>query len=122
MATMHHRSVTSHMRQRARTLRREAPVPERVLWGLLRGQRLGGLRFRRQETLGPFVVDFVCYDRKLIVELDGESHVGRGAQDEGREAVLQKMGFNIVRVTNDDLLGHPAAVAESIARAAGLNW
>ena len=105
---------------RARSLRRESPIPEHVLWGLLRNQKVGGLKFRRQQTLGPFIVDYVCVERMLIIELDGESHVGRYQADQKRTAWLEKQGYKVVRFTNDEVLGDPVAVAEAIARAGGV--
>jgi very-short-patch-repair endonuclease len=59
---------------RSRTLRRKATPPEQLLWSILRDRRLAGLKFRRQEPIGPYVVDFSCREIKLIVELDGMSH------------------------------------------------
>ena len=111
-----------HRTERARSLRKEAPIPERVLWGLLRGRKLGGLKFHRQQPIGRFIVDKVCFEKRLIVELDGLSHVGRADADEGRTTYLKSEGYTVIRVTNDDLLIDQEAVATAIARAAGLNW
>ena len=61
-------------------------MPERRLWALLRDRRLKGLKFRRQRPIGPFFADFCCLDPKLVVEVDGVSHDGRGDRDRAREA------------------------------------
>ncbi|MCC6682590.1 MAG: DUF559 domain-containing protein [Phycisphaeraceae bacterium] len=106
------------MTHRARTLRQNAPTPERILWGLLRARRLGGLKFRRQVPIGPYVADYVCEDTRLVVELDGMTHDGRGAEDAHRTSYLQQQGLRVLRVTNDDLLTYPDAVAALILKSA----
>ncbi|MDQ3813647.1 MAG: DUF559 domain-containing protein [Armatimonadota bacterium] len=62
------------LKQRARDLRRERTPAEHILWQKLRGKQLLGLRFRRQEPVGPFIADFLCVLPRLVIELDGESH------------------------------------------------
>ena len=112
--------TTRHMTQRARRLRREATVPERMLWGLLRNRRLLGLKFRRQVPIGPYVVDYLCEQEKLVVELDGMSHMGRQAEDDRRSAYLSDQGLRVARVTNDQVLADLEAVAVDILRAMGM--
>jgi very-short-patch-repair endonuclease len=107
--------------QRARRLRTDAPVPERILWGILRESRLGGLKFRRQHPIGPFFADFYCHDANLVVELDGMSHDGRGEADRRRETFLRRQGLKVVRVGNDDVLRDIEAVAIAILKGAGLS-
>jgi len=110
---------TSHtMTARARRLRRQATVPERLLWGVLRGRRLGGLKFRRQAPVGPYVADFLCEAAKLVVEVDGESHGGRVAADAARTAHLASRGLTVVRVSNDDVLANLDEVAAYLLRVA----
>ncbi|MDY7108554.1 MAG: DUF559 domain-containing protein [Planctomycetota bacterium] len=106
------------MKARAAELRREATHPEHILWQRLRHSRLGGLRFRRQHVIGPYIVDFCCPARNLVIEVDGESHVGRGAIDAERDAFLRSRGMIVIRVTNDDVLRDTDAVCEFIVRAA----
>ena len=108
--------------KRARSLRQDSPIPERILWGILRNRQLGGLKFRRQHPVGPYIVDYYCDEANLVVELDGMSHVGQGAKDDKRTRYIEQEGMRVYRVTNDDLLQHREAVAEDIARAAGLDW
>jgi len=107
--------------ERARKLRSDSPIPERILWGLLRSGRLGGLKFRRQHPIGPFFADFYCHDARIVVELDGMSHDGRGAADRRREAFLKRQGLEVVRVGNDDVLHDIETVAIAILRGAGLS-
>ncbi len=116
------RRIVPDRLSRARELRRAMTGPERTLWHLLRNGRLGGLKFRRQVPIGPFVADFVCVQRKLVVELDGMSHVGQADADDKRSDYLRREGYTVLRVTNDDVLQHEVAVATAIGRAAGLAW
>jgi very-short-patch-repair endonuclease len=104
--------------ERARKLRRDSTVPERILWGLIRGGRLGGLKFRRQHPIGPFFADY-CHERKLVIELDGMSQDGRADADRRRESYLRQSGFAVLRVGNDDVLRDLETVAIAILRAAG---
>jgi len=110
--------VAPVMTDRGRSLRQKAPVPERILWGMLRGRRLGGLKFRRQVPIGPYVADFYCADARLIVELDGLSHFGRAEHDQRRTTYLESQGLTVFRVTNDDLLADATVVGEYILREA----
>ncbi len=91
----------------ARRLRREMTPAEVILWELLRNRRLTGFKFRRQQPVGPYVADFFCPAAKLIVELDGDSHVGKDLHDAERQAYLESQGLRVVRFWNtlvyDDL-------------------
>jgi very-short-patch-repair endonuclease len=103
------------VRENARHLRRESTVAERTLWYHLRGGRLDGFHFRRQHPVGPFVVDFYCAARRLVVEVDGDTHSGREAYDAARTAWLQThLACVVVRFTNDDIRGNLEAVVEAI--------
>ena len=107
---------------RARALRRKSPPPEQILWSILRGRRLGGLKFRRQEAIGPYIVDFCCRQLKLIVELDGMSHDDKHDRDKARDRWLRTQGYRVFRVTNWDVNEELEAVARGIAREAGVPW
>ena len=106
--------VSPHMTQRARHLRQDTSTPERILWGLLRGGRLKGWKFRRQYPIGPYVADFYCTKAVLVVELDGDSHIGRSDYDERRVGYIQDQGLRVLRIGNDDMLSDPDSVAETI--------
>jgi very-short-patch-repair endonuclease len=110
------------LRDRARRLRHEATPPEQLLWSVLRGRRLAGLKFRRQEPLGQYIVDFVCPEKNLIVELDGSSHEEKRVHDEVRTAWLVSHGYRVLRVLNRDVSEDLEAVARYIAREAGVDW
>jgi very-short-patch-repair endonuclease len=105
--------------ERARQLRHDSTTPECILWGLVRGGRLRGLKFRRQHPIGAFFSDYYCHDRRLVVELDGSSHDGHEDEDRRREAYLRKCGLRILRVSNDDVLNDLEGVAKRIVQAAG---
>jgi very-short-patch-repair endonuclease len=112
---------TSEQSAQARQLRRDSTFPERLLWSGLRGNRLCGLKFRRQYPVGPYCVDFFCHQASLIVELDGMSHVERTEQDRERTAYLAQRGLHVMRVTNDDVLDDLEAVVRGIALACGVD-
>ena len=105
--------------KRARKLRRESTFPERVLWGHLRSGRLNGWQFRRQHVMGPYIVDFVCLDARLVIEIDGLSHVGRHHADQARTLFMERLGFRVIRFTNDEVLQSIDAVLAAIVAAVG---
>ena len=90
----------------ARKLRREQTLPERRFWALTLPWRDAGLHWRRQSPIGPYVVDFVCKGRKLVVESDGETHFSEAglAHDARRTAFLAERGYRVLRFTNDDVM------------------
>ncbi|WP_454184818.1 endonuclease domain-containing protein [Porphyrobacter sp. MBR-49] len=101
----------------AKRMRREPTEAEAKLWSMLRGQRLGGLKFKRQEQLGDYIVDFVCFSARLIVEADGGQHA-ENKDDAVRDAWLTEQGFRVLRFWNNDILGNPESVARLILDAA----
>jgi very-short-patch-repair endonuclease len=87
----------------ARSLRHRSTRAESVVWLALRDRRLGGFKFARQHPIGPYVVDFVCRERRLIVEVDGGQHADNAA-DQAREGYLASLGYSVVRFWNGDVL------------------
>ncbi len=83
---------------------------------MLRGKRLAGLKFKRQEQLGDYIVDFVCFGSRLIVEADGGQHA-ENASDVARDAWLTERGFRVLRFWNNDILENPEGVARAILEA-----
>lgn len=108
--------------ERSRLLRRDAPCAEARLWARLRGRRLNGFKFVRQENIGDFYADFVCRDERLVVEVDGATHSTERerAYDVRRENFLTAQGFRVLRVTNADVLDNLDGVCETILDA--LKW
>jgi very-short-patch-repair endonuclease len=107
--TPHHQFVRSQQRKNARVMRRIATDAERKIWFLLRDRRLDGIKFRRQVPSGPYILDFVCFERRLVVEVDGGQHADSKA-DKVRDACLQARGFRVVRYWNTDVLKNPEGV------------
>jgi very-short-patch-repair endonuclease len=99
----------------ARRLRRTMSLPEVLLWQRLRGSP-GGLAFRKQHPIDPYVADFYCSASKLVIEVDGEAHDrgDRPQRDEARTAFLQGRGYQVLRIAAEDVLKDPDGVAASI--------
>jgi very-short-patch-repair endonuclease len=115
------RLASAHMKARARDLRKNATIPERILWGLLRDRRLSGAKFRRQHCVGPYVVDFYCQSHRLVVELDGRSHDDRGHSDRERQDYLEAVaGLHVIRIGNADVLNDQESVVLGLLKALGL--
>ena len=102
-----------------RALRREMTLAETLLWKMLRGRSEGRLRWRRQQGIGPYILDFYCSECKLCVELDGNSHDYKFEYDEQRTAYLKAQGIKVIRFSNDQVLSCLDGVVAAIARAAG---
>lgn len=101
----------------AQRLRREQTPLERKLWQHLKQLKSShGLHFRRQAPIGAYIVDFVCFSAKLVIELDGESHVGEAAmaRDGTRDAFLRQQGFRVLRFPNRIVAMDVASVAETV--------
>ena len=105
----HHQRVKPQQRKSARGMRRVATDAERKLWFLLRDRRLAGIKFRRQAPFGPYVLDFVCFERRVVVEVDGGQHA-ESERDDVRDARLREEGFDVVRYWNNDVLKNPEGV------------
>src|SRR6185295_703507 len=95
---------TEHKKSLARKLRTEATETARKLWALLRNGSFGGVRFRRQQPIGPYIVDFYCASAKLVVELDGGQHSETDTleYDAARTQFLNNLGYQVIRFTNHD--------------------
>src|SRR6266487_2798705 len=89
-------------RDRARELRTNMTPAERFVWDRLRFRQIGGFKFRRQHPLGPFIVDFVCLERKLVLELDGGQHATPTEEDTRRTAWLNERGYRVYRLWNHE--------------------
>jgi very-short-patch-repair endonuclease len=101
---------------RSRALRSRQTAAEEKLWAELRNRQLNGFKFVRQAAIGVYFVDFVCRERKLVVEVDGATH-GRDreiAADEARTAELQRLGFRVLRVANAEIDFNLSGVLETI--------
>jgi len=105
----------------AKELRREMTPAEQLVWSLVRADRLGGLRFRRQVPIGPFVADFYCHEAKLVLEVDGEVHDQRLDHDAERTKYLEAHGLRVFRISNEDVTTNLEGVGIAILRVSGVN-
>ena len=94
-------------------MRHEPTLAEQALWRLLRDRRLEQYKFRRQARIDPYIVDFVCLERRLIIEADGGQHA-ESDHDARRDAFLVREGFSVLRFWNNDILTNPAAVFDAV--------
>lgn len=102
-------------KQFRQTLRRNMPEPEKRLWRCLRAKQLG-VKFRRQHSIGRYVVDFYCPEKKLVIEVDGDSHFTPEAiaYDKERTRYIQSVGIDVLRVTNAQVMQELDAVLNQI--------
>jgi very-short-patch-repair endonuclease len=108
------RGVPDRKQAFAKRLRSNATDAESVLWRHLRAHRFAGHKFKRQHPIGPYIVDFVCFGSRLIIEVDGGQHL-ENERDAKRDAWLQAQGFVVVRVWNNDVLSRTEAVLDLLA-------
>ncbi|MCR9192712.1 MAG: DUF559 domain-containing protein [Gammaproteobacteria bacterium] len=102
------------MKQYARSLRRDATLAESRLWHFLRDRRLLKYKFVRQYVIDSYIADFVCRQKKLIIELDGSQHMDNIAYDQKRTNHLIKQGYTVLRVWNNDIFENIEVVLEHI--------
>ncbi len=92
---------------------------EKALWRILRGRQLAGFKFRRQTPMQRYVLDFVCFSHRLVVEVDGGQHANTVERDESRSWILAREGFRVLRFWNNDVLGNRSGVCARILKALG---
>jgi very-short-patch-repair endonuclease len=104
--------------RRVRALRRDAPAAERIVWRRLKNRQLGGWKFVRQEPIGPYIADFVCREKMLVIEIDGATHSKEAeiTHDLRRTAFLEAHQYRVVRFTNEQVFENVAAVLDQILR------
>ena len=100
----------------AKRLRRHHTETEMKLWSCLRARRFMGLKFRRQFPLEPYIVDFICLENKLIIEIDGGQHNERVKYDMKRTEYLNKLGYKVLRFWNSDIFNQFDIVLEEIRK------
>jgi len=103
MKNKHRIRTTAGIQQRAKELRQEMTDAEKMLWARLRGRQLGGLKFRRQHPLGPFIADYYCPEKRLVVEIDGGVHEIQKEQDEQRTRQFEEFGYRVIRFRNEEV-------------------
>ncbi|MGI9229865.1 MAG: endonuclease domain-containing protein [Gammaproteobacteria bacterium] len=113
------RQYTTTSKKNANSLRKSQTDAENLLWYHLRNKQLDGHKFRRQQPIGNYIVDFVCMSQKLVVELDGGQHAEQQARDKERDTWLHKQGYRILRFWNNDVIENCYGVLETIDLALG---
>lgn len=102
------------MRELATSLRNNPTDAERHLWQFLKKSQLSGYKFRRQESLGKYIVDFICIDARLIIEIDGSQHIERKELDKVRTDYLIRLDYKVIRYWNHQVLNQTTDVLEDI--------
>ena len=110
------RGANSKNTNRTRALRKNSTNAELRLWQRLRARALRGYKFVRQESIGPYVVDFVCREERLIIELDGGRHA-ESAHDRARDRWLTERGYRVLRFWNNDVFANIEGVWDTISAA-----
>lgn len=102
----------------AKKLRNNLTDAEKRLWYFLRAKQIGGLKFRRQAPVGPYIVDFVCFSKKLVIELDGGQHADaiHVTKDAARDAWLTAEGFTVLRFWDNEIFQNMDGVGEKIIK------
>ena len=103
--------------RRARALRNNLTDTERCLWSRLKRKQIHGRKFRRQFPVGPYIVDFVCLEARLIIEVDGGQHAEQKQGDEIRDQWLSSQNFHVLRFWNNEVLSQTDAVMDTIVQA-----
>ena len=92
-----------YQKKNAKNMRNNPELPEVILWSYLKNKQLNGLKFRRQQPVGKYIVDFLCCSEKIIIELDGSQHCGNEDYDKIRDKYLQNEGYQVIRIWNNDI-------------------
>jgi very-short-patch-repair endonuclease len=98
----------------ARKLRKNATRAENLLWQKLRNRQLEGYKFRRQQPVGPYIVDFVNFEKKIVIEIDGGQHAILKEKDKKRDAWLDDGGFEVIRFWNNEVFENIDGILEAI--------
>jgi very-short-patch-repair endonuclease len=101
----------------AKGMRHQPTNAETLIWTALRGARLQGFKFKRQQPIGAYIVDFVCFEHSLIIEIDGGQHGDEVSKDRERSNWLRRQGFRVLRFWNNEVMERKDDVLESIIRA-----
>jgi very-short-patch-repair endonuclease len=100
----------------AKALRKNSTDAEGLLWGKLRGRQLEGTKFRRQQPIDDYIVDFVSFEQQLVIELDGGQHARMKERDRERDRILEESGFRVLRFWNNDVLNNTDGVLQVVRK------
>ena len=107
--------VSPEKKARSRELRKQMTPAEKILWQRLRAKRFNNLKFRRQQVIEGFIVDFYCHSLGLIIEVDGKIHDKQQEYDRRRENIFINKGLHIIRFTNEQVINNIECVLKAIA-------
>jgi very-short-patch-repair endonuclease len=102
------------MTRLAQGQRKASVSAETIVWRALRDRRCGNFKFRRQVPIGNYIADFVCFEKRLVVEVDGPSHATRSQHDAARDEWFRSEGFRVLRISNDLIIGSPDLAIQRI--------
>ena len=105
-----------HKHFTAKALRTNFTDTERLLWKYLRAKQMEGCKFRRQEPIGSYVVDFVCHEKRIVIEVDGGQHSTERERDNERDIWLKGQGYEVLRFWNNEVLANIEGVLEVIRK------
>ncbi|MFM9886180.1 MAG: endonuclease domain-containing protein [Burkholderiales bacterium] len=105
--------MVKHALSNAKAMRSSPTDVEALLWRHLRAHRFAGVKFRRQQPIGAYIVDFVCFEQRVIIEVDGGQHLDN-PEDNRRDAWLNEQGFRVLRIWNNDVFLNTEGVLERI--------
>lgn len=106
--------MTSKLTKRAKILRRNSTKAEILLWSRIRARQIAGIKFRRQQPIDNYIVDFVSFEKRIVVELDGGQHAEQHHKDQLRDRRLTENGYTVLRFWNNEILENIDAVLEII--------
>jgi very-short-patch-repair endonuclease len=104
----------SRKSERARELRRDPSRAEKLCWELIRAHRMEGIKFRRQHPIGPYFADFACASKGLVIEIDGDQHADQVEADARRTAVMERLGWKVVRFGANEVVQNPEGIWAAI--------
>ena len=108
--------MTARLTKLAKSLRKQSTHAESILWNKLRAKQLKGIKFRRQQPIGGFIVDFISFKKRIIIELDGGQHAERKQEDKERDLQLSKSGYRVLRFWNNEVIENVDGVMEIIRK------
>lgn len=110
------KGMTSDLIKNAKKLRKNSTRAESLLWGKLRAKQIKGIKFRRQQPIGNYIVDFASFEKKIIIELDGGQHARAKEKDSKRDKFLNENGFTVLRFWNNEIFNNLESVLEVISK------
>ena len=108
--------MTFKLTKYERSLRKNSTKAEALLWSKIRSRQLEGIKFRRQQSIENYIVDFVTFEKRIIIELDGGQHADQKREDQMRDKLLSENGFTVLRFWNNDVFKDIDSVLEIIRR------